>query len=104
MEEVVQVEAKVWAMLSYLGPLCLWSAMKAKEDGFVRFHVKQGIVLFILEILIWSLGALPILGLVLLLVGRLLCGFMVIFGILSAVSGEERSFPLIGAIAEKLVL
>ncbi len=104
MEEIVGVESKVWAMLSYLGPFCLWSAMKSKEDEFVRFHAKQGIVLFIIELVVWSLSAIPLIGAFFVIIGKLFLGLAMVFGIIGALSGEEQSLPIIGLLAEKLVL
>ncbi len=102
--EIIRVESKVWAMLSYLGPLCLWSAMKTKEDEFVRFHVKQGLVLFIIELLLWTVMALPIVSLFFYIVGRLFLGLAIVWGVISALSGEYRSIPVVGSLANKIVL
>ena len=38
------------AVFSYLGPLIIISYLTAKEDSFVKFHIRQGAVLFGIEI------------------------------------------------------
>ena len=43
-------ETTIMASLSYVGPLVLIPFLTKKEDPFIMFHVKQGIVLFGLEI------------------------------------------------------
>ena len=67
----------------------------AKNDPFVKYHVKQGLVLFlawvavsIVSMVIWMLSILNI-GLLVLLV----------LGILNAVHGKEEPLPLIGQYA-----
>ena len=64
----------------------------AKNDPFVKYHVKQGLVLFlawvavsVASMIIWMLSILNI-GLLVLLV----------LGILNAVHGKEEPLPLIG--------
>ncbi len=104
MENLVSLESKAWAMLAYLGPLSLWSVFKAKDDEFIRFHAKQGLVLFVLEVLVWALSVLPVLGLFLLVLGRLVFGLAVVFGLINAMTGEYKSLPVIGYMAEKFVL
>jgi uncharacterized membrane protein len=65
---------------------------EAKNDPFVKYHVKQGLVLFLawvavsaVSMVIWILSILN-LGLIILLV----------LGILNAVHGKEEPLPLIG--------
>jgi uncharacterized membrane protein len=67
----------------------------AKNDSFVKYHVKQGLVLFLawvvvsaVSMVIWMLSILN-LGLIVLLV----------LGILNAVHGKEEPLPLIGQYA-----
>jgi uncharacterized membrane protein len=43
-------------ILAYLGPLVLVPYLVAKDDPFVKFHIKQGLVVFSLEVIIWLLS------------------------------------------------
>lgn len=73
----------------------------AKKDSFVKYHVKQGLVLFLLALLINIVGwAIPfyfwytisqILGLCVLV--------LLILGIVNAVNGKEAPLPVIGKFA-----
>ena len=47
----------VMGILCYLGPLVLVPFLTKKEDPFVAFHVKQGLVLFALEVILWLISS-----------------------------------------------
>ena len=75
---------------------------EAKKDPFVKYHVKQGLLLFvgwiavaiISYILPWQLWIITRL----LNIGLLI---LMIIGIAGAVKGEKKPLPLIGKFAEK---
>jgi len=73
----------------------------AKNDPFVKFHVKQGFVLFIGWIIAAILWSVPF---VMLIAPLLQLGLFVLFilGIINAVNGKEEKLPLIGQYADKL--
>lgn len=75
----------------------------AKNDPFVKFHVKQGLVLFIAWVAVWVLSMLPVLGLLALPLYVVMLVFW-IMGILNAVNGEMKPLPLIGQYADKFTL
>jgi uncharacterized membrane protein len=90
------------AVLAYLGILVIIPFLMAKEDGFVRFHIRQGIVLVIIEIAIWVLGSMswqlwPLLQLVNL--GVLV---LAIIGIVNVVNNKEAELPLVGSFARNI--
>jgi uncharacterized membrane protein len=75
--------------------------MESKNQPFVKFHTKQGIVLFAFHIVSMIIGALPVIG----FIGALLsiAGLVfVIIGILNAVNGKEKELPLIGSFSSKV--
>ena len=69
----------------------------AKNDPFVKYHVKQGLVLFIAGIIAGFVSWFPIIGWII--------GILVfvdwIIGIVNAANGQEKPIPLIGQFAEK---
>ncbi|MFV0351644.1 MAG: hypothetical protein ACK5JF_04945 [Oscillospiraceae bacterium] len=102
---------KGMAILSYLGFLFLIPLLAAPNSRFARFHVNQGLVLFIAEAaygivygvlttifyaISWVLGA--IFSAVLGLVGIVFFVFLII-GILNAANGKAKTLPLIGNIS-----
>jgi uncharacterized membrane protein len=100
---------KIFGILAYLGILCLVPIIAAKDSPFAKYHANQGLVLFILEIVLCIalyvisifLAMLPgmfsilnaILGLVYL--GPLV---LLILGIINAAAGKCVPLPVIGGI------
>jgi len=75
---------------------------EAKNDPFVKYHVKQGLVLFIGGVLIGILGMiLPWqLGIIKTLL-RIFLFILMIVGIISASKGEQKPLPIIGKYGEQ---
>lgn len=74
----------------------------AKDDPFVKFHVKQGLVLLIASIALQVVGAVvPVIGWFLILpLAGLATLVLFVIGILHAVNGEETELPVIGQFAK----
>lgn len=99
---------KGMAILSYLGLLFLIPLFAAKNSPFVRFHLNQGIVLFlchlafticykILSLLLSRILFFTPFWIISLLVNILYVVFLV-FGIVNAYQGKAKKLPLIGEI------
>ncbi len=91
-------------VLCYLGPLVIIPYMTALDNPFVKFHVKQGIVLFGLEVVIYILGSMFLFSglypiIMLLNLGTLI---FTIIGIVNVVGKKEVALPLIGQFADKI--
>ena len=90
------------AVLAYLGILIIIPFLtEAHKDPFVKFHLKQGLGLIILEVISWFVWIVPMIGWV---IGWLLWLFvliMIIMGIINAASGKMKELPIIGEIAKK---
>ena len=76
-----------------------------KNDPFVKYHVKQGFVLFIAAMIVWIIDRflllIPIIGWGLMyLLGFFLIGLFII-GIMNALGGKQKPLPLIGKFANK---
>lgn len=83
---------KDMAALGYVWVLSLFVYILKKDSPFVRFHAKQGMVLFVLSIVVW---AVPIMGRFLELLILTLC----VLGFLSAAQGQWKDLPIIGDMA-----
>ena len=98
-------ETTIMASIAYLGPLVLVPLLTKRENQFIMFHVKQGLVLFgiwvaSLFILMITLGILaPITGLI--NFGLLILS---IIGILNALKMKEIEVPITGKLAAKIRL
>jgi uncharacterized membrane protein len=83
-------------VLAYLGPLVIISYLVAKDDSFVKFHIKQGLVLLVIEVIIWLLN--PMLWSLWMLINLLNLATLVlsIIGIMNVVQNREKELPLVG--------
>jgi fumarate reductase subunit D len=89
-------EQTIMAGLSYVGPLVLVPFLTKKEDPFIQFHVKQGMLVFGIYLVIWLLGGwlfflYPILNLVALVLS--------IIGIINVLKQTQKELPFIGKYA-----
>lgn len=86
-------------VLSYIGPLVFVSYISAKDDPFVKFHIKQGLVLFVIEVIVALVGRglwlfWPVLSLI-----NLAVLVLAILGIINAAQGNEKKLPVVGDFA-----
>lgn len=89
--------SKLYAVLSYLSVLIVIPAIAAGRDPFVRFHLNQGLILLIANLVFGCISFIPHLT----LAGDLLNVVVLvlsIMGIVFAVQGKEQELPLIGKI------
>lgn len=85
------------AVLCYFGILVLIPLLTdAKNDPFVKFHIKQGLVLLIAYVITGFIFWVPFVGW---LISLVLFVFF-IMGIINAASGKETPLPVIGKFAE----
>lgn len=87
-------------ILAYIGPLIIVSYLVAKDDPFVKFHIKQGLVLVVIEVAVWMLMMtlwilFPLLQLV-----NLAVLVLAIIGIVNAAKSEKKELPFIGHYAK----
>lgn len=108
--------SKTFAVISYLYLLVIVPLIVAKDDAFVKFHAKQGLVLLIFEMIPYVFSMIlaqlyfimpfslyiSIVG----ILGLVSNGFriatvvFIIVGIMNAQSGKQNELPLIGGFAK----
>lgn len=91
-------------ILAYIGILVLIPLFVAKGNTFVQFHVRQGLVLFVIEIIVYVVGEMmwglyPILSLV-----NLAMLVLSIIGIINVVQKKEAELPLLGQFSKHIPL
>ena len=89
----------VFGILSYLGLLVIISFIFGREDHFVKFHIKQGLVIVCLDIIGWILSWVdwqlwPIVNII-----NLAALIFSIVGIVNVVKRREKELPWIGQFA-----
>lgn len=87
------------AILAYLGILIVVPFVTdAKNDPFVKFHLKQGLVIVIGWFALVILGFVPVLNFIvpILWIGL---GILDLIGIINAAQGKMKDLPLIGSLA-----
>lgn len=87
------------AVFSYLGPLVIVSLLIGKTDSFVKFHVKQGLVLFSIEVIIWLISSLFWAFWMILNLVNLGVLVLSIIGIMNVLQKQEKALPLVGSLA-----
>jgi len=92
----------VYAILSYLWILCLIPILMKKDDEFIKFHARQGLMLFIIEVGAGIIGIIPVLGNVVYLLGMLVCGILSLIGIVQVLMGNKWKIPVVGDWAEQI--
>lgn len=102
-----QDDSKLFAFLAVFFTIIgfIIAILVKRENKYVMFYAKQGLVLFIGQIAIGILSAIPILGWFIL--GPLLWIFWFIIWIIAwvnAISGQMKQTPIIHLIAEKIKL
>ena len=98
---------KGMAVLAYLSWLILIPLLTARNDDFVRFHLNQAIILYLIKLLLTVIANLldgmvntlptlvmPLSGLV--VVMNLIRFVFVVMGLVYALQGKKKELPLIG--------
>lgn len=88
--------AKLFSILAYFGILWIVGLLAAKDDLFVKYHVNQGLILFILGVAGAIVSVIPILGAIISAIVSVICFVFMILGIVNAVKGEMKPLPFIG--------
>ncbi len=73
----------------------------SKDDPFVKFHVKQGLVLFIAYLVAAIVMRLPVIGWILMIPLNIFLFIVWLIGILNALGGKQKELPLIGKYASE---
>ncbi len=95
-------------VLAYFGILCLIPFFAEKEDEFVQYHSRQGLTMFLAEIVIFVilmiLSVIPILGCLILILELFFWLAVLVYHIIlmvKASKGERTKIPYISTYAER---
>ena len=94
---------KVMAVLAYIGILVLVPLLAAPNSKYARYHVNQGLLLFIAEICLGVVMGIfiwiPVLNIIIGILGgivSLLFFVFAIIGIVNACQGKAKGLPIFG--------
>lgn len=89
---------------SYVGPLVIIPYMLDKENPFTLFHIKQGLVVFVLGLIGWVLPNLLFMGFLYPIIALLNLGLFIlsIMGIINVLKHKEAELPLVGQFAKHI--
>jgi len=93
-------ENKGMAAISYLWILCLVPLILKKDSEFAQFHAKQGLALFIIEVVGSLVFWIPVVGWLLFICVLVLA----VLGIVKALQGEYWEMPVANSLMKKLNL
>ncbi|MFA5169051.1 MAG: hypothetical protein WC530_11045 [Candidatus Omnitrophota bacterium] len=100
-EKAVEKKIDAMALISYLGILSLVPYLAQEKDEFVKFHARQGLVLFIGEVASWMLLAIPFLGFFAANILSLAWVVLSVLGIINVIGNKKEKLPVIGDLADK---
>lgn len=96
-KSTAETDRNLMAAVSYLWVVSVAMYFLKKEDKYIVFHAKQGMVIFALSLVAF----IPILNVFLFFV-PLIALVLSIVGAVKAYKGEMYKFPFIGDLAEKI--
>ena len=91
-----------FALLSYILFLWILTFIFEKDNQFARFHAKQGIVIFIGNVICLYCMFIPVLG-GLFRLATFVLFIMSLYGIYFALTGKRKKIFFVGDIADKLI-
>ncbi|MCQ2187154.1 MAG: hypothetical protein MJY73_02280 [Bacteroidales bacterium] len=82
---------KIYAVLAYVGILVVIPIFFAKESKFAKFHANQGLILFLIELVVGLFLKKWILGII-----EAVVFVFAVMGIVYAIQGKAKELPVIG--------
>ena len=95
-------EEKFFAIISYISFFCILTLILKKESKFDLYHAKQGLVIFVFEVVAFILSIIPLLGWLIRIFGLIVFTLASLWGILQVLSNKYGRIPLISEIADKI--
>jgi len=100
--ERLVAEGKIYAVLAYLSILCIIPLVFKKENSFVLAHGKQGLVIFVGQVIFFVASI--VFGEGVLRFGLFISGVLSLWGIFEVLQGRHVKMPVISEIADKITL
>ena len=100
---VVSDEGRMAAIMAYIPRLCFVPLLSMKDNKEARFHARQGVLLFLIELVavLFLIDAISDLVFKGILIGAVALS---VAGIVFAIQGKNYRLPIIGDLADKAKL
>lgn len=103
-EEKLSFIQKLMAVISYIWILFIIPLIAMKNDKFVHFHARQGLVLFMASIIVSIIALIPVLGVAISAILSLILFVFWVIAVANAIMGKAWLMPVIGDWAQRLDL
>ena len=94
------LEGKIFAVLAYISGLCIIPLVFKKDNAFVLPHARQGLVLFVGEVVVFVASIIFPEGLIKFC--WLVLGIFSLWGMIESLRGRLVDLPIVARIAEKI--
>lgn len=101
-EKIVKFGLRLWTLPAYVWVFAFVPYFLKRKSEYVQFHAKQGVVLFIVEIILVLISPIPIIGLIVSFFGFVFCAIFSIIGMFKGLAGKKWVMPIIGKFANKM--
>ncbi len=95
-------EQIVLGILSYIPILVLIPVLIKKDDDFVHFHAKQGLVLLFVWVGVWIITIIPFVGWIIGILLSTILSLISLVAIVKVLMGEKWEIPVVSTYADKL--
>ena len=90
-----KADNKVMAILSYISFLTLIPYLLEKDSKWVRFNAIQGMNLFIIELISWVIGFIPLIGWLISGAINIVMIIISVIGIINVCNEEAKELPIV---------
>lgn len=95
-------EQMLFSVLSYIPILNLIPLLIKRDDDYVHFHAKQGLIILFAWIIIWVISMVPFIGWLFGSLLSLALFIVCIIAIVKVLMGETWEIPVVSKYADKL--
>ncbi len=93
---------RLLAGISYLGIFSLVPIILRVKSNYMRFHAKQGLLLFVSEIVFTLIWIIPFIGWVIGFLGWIFCSVFSMIGLIKGLSGIYWKTPFLSLFVDKV--
>ncbi len=97
-------EGKFFAAISYLSALCIISLWLKRDNWFARYHAKQGLVLFVAQVVTFIISIVPVIGWLIQYFGAVLFLAVAVWSIIQVLAGSCHRIPFVTEYADSITL